>query len=133
MGLGTPPQLLEMVARGVDMFDCVMPTRLARHGTAVSADGPVNLKNSRFRTDPAPLAEGLHPLCQGFSRAYLHHLVRAGEVLGIRLISLHNLHFYLDLMTRARAAIAAGAFGDFKRETTARYTRNPTPANQPTP
>lgn len=121
MGLGTPPQLLEMVARGVDLFDCVMPTRLARHGTALTADGPVNLKNARFREDPSPIDGRTAPLCQGFSRAYLHHLLKAGEMLGLRLISLHNLFFYLDLMARARAAIEGGEFDAFRNETIARY------------
>ena len=121
MGLGTPPQLLEMVSRGVDMFDCVMPTRLARHGTALTDHGPLNLKNARFKTDPADLATDTHSLCRGFPRAYIHHLLKANELLGIRLISLHNLHFYLNLMARTRSAIAEGQFNDFKTETIARY------------
>ncbi|CAN5208830.1 tRNA guanosine(34) transglycosylase Tgt [soil metagenome] len=130
MGLGTPPQILAMIARGVDMFDCVLPTRLARHGTALTADGPINLKNARFKSDPSPLANPTPPLCAGFSRAYIHHLIRAKEILGLRIISLHNLFFYLDLMSRARAAIASGGFTAFRDEVVARYTaRHPHPSS----
>lgn len=122
MGLGTPPQLLEMVARGVDMFDCVLPTRLARHGTAFTAEGTINLKNQQFLADSGPIEEGcLCYACQHFSRAYLRHLYRAGEILGIRLISLHNLHFYLNLMRRARLAIEEGTFGSLRAEFVSGY------------
>lgn len=124
MGLGTPPQLLEMVARGVDLFDCVLPTRLARHGTLLTDNGPLNLKNARFKEDPTPLADPTPELCQGFSRAYVHHLIRTGEMLAPRLISLHNLFFYLDLMSRARRAIEAGSYRDFMTSTIERYTAN---------
>ena len=121
MGLGTPPQLLELVARGIDMFDCVIPTRMARNGTAFTADGPMNMKNARFEKDVRPLAEDTHPLVVGFSRAYIRHLVKAGEILGLRLISLHNLHFYLSLMVRAREAISEGTFERFRKDFVGRY------------
>jgi queuine tRNA-ribosyltransferase len=121
MGLGTPPQLLAMVARGVDMFDCVLPTRVARNGAAFTNDGLINLRNARFADDPAPLAPHTHPLVAPFSRAYLRHLITSGEILGLRLVTLHNLHFYLSLMAQARHAIAHGTFPELQREFTARY------------
>ena len=123
MGLGTPPQILEMVSKGVDMFDCVMPTRLARHGTALTPDGPLNLKNARFRHDQSPLSENTAKSCQRFSRAYVHHLIRAKEILGMRILTLHNLAFYLDLLASAREHIPAGTFPEFRREFTARYLK----------
>lgn len=111
MGLGTPAQMLKMIAMGIDMFDCVMPTRVARHGTAFTPDGPINLRNERFRSDPAPLVEGCDCYaCRGFSRAYLRHLVIAQEMLGSTLLSIHNLHFFLDLMSQARAHIELGDY-----------------------
>lgn len=121
MGLGTPPQLLEMIARGIDMFDCVLPTRLARHSTAFTDEGTLNLKNNGYARDFRPIAEDTHPLCRGFSRAYIRHLIKAGEILGLRLISLHNLHFYLSLMARARNAIEGGYFCEFRTEFIAKY------------
>ncbi|MBK1881263.1 tRNA guanosine(34) transglycosylase Tgt [Luteolibacter pohnpeiensis] len=124
MGLGTPPQILEMIGRGVDMFDCVMPTRIARHGMAVTLDGPINIKNLIHAKDPRPICESAHPHVAGFSRAYLRHLFRAGEILGLRLLSFHNLHFYLRLVSEAREAISAGNFLDFKKNFIDRYTRN---------
>jgi queuine tRNA-ribosyltransferase len=115
MGLGTPPQLLELIARGMDMFDCVLPTRLARNGTAFTAGGTLNIKNAEFAFQTGPLEEGCAcETCRGYTRAYLRHLIKAEEILGLRLLSLHNLHFYLDLMTRARAAIDAGTFLEFR-------------------
>lgn len=111
MGLGTPPQMLKMVAMGIDMFDCVMPTRVARHGTAFTPDGPVNLRNEQYRADPAPLLEDCNCYtCRSFSRAYLRHLVTAGEILAATLLTIHNLHFFLDLMRRARERIEAGDY-----------------------
>src|SRR5581483_8334866 len=96
MGLGTPPQMLEMIARGVDMFDCVLPTRIARNGTAFTATGTINLRNAEFTRQKEPIEEGCAcPACAEFSRAYIRHLVKAEEILGLRLVSLHNLHFYL--------------------------------------
>ena len=121
MGLGTPPQILEMVARGVDMFDCVHPTRAARHGQAFTPDGPVNLRNARFEHDPAPLHPETAPAVLPFSRAYLRHLLKAGEILALRLLTLNNLHFYLDLMRQARAAVEEGRFVEFKDQAIARY------------
>ena len=116
MGLGTPPQMIEMVARGIDMFDCVLPTRLARNGTAFTARGTINLKNAPFIYDKGPIEEGCTcEACRLFTRGYLRHLVKAEEILGLRLISLHNLHFYLNLMARARDAIEAGTFAAFRR------------------
>src|SRR2546423_6101240 len=105
MGLGTPPQLLEMIARGMDMFDCVLPTRLARNGTALTVTGTLNLKNAEFAMDKKPIEENCAcPACRGFSRGYIRHLIKAEEILGLRLLSIHNLHFYLALMKRSRAA-----------------------------
>lgn len=111
MGVGTPPQLLKMIALGIDMFDCVIPTRLARHGTAFTPNGPINLRNERFRRDERPLVEGMANLtCQHFSRAYLRHLVVAKELLAGTLLSLHNVHFFLHLMDTARQHIREGTF-----------------------
>lgn len=122
MGLGSPPQILEMIARGVDMFDCVMPTRIARHGMAFTLDGPINIKNLIHAKDPRPICESAHPHVAGFSRAYLRHLFRAGEILGLRLLSFHNLHFYLSLVAAAREAITAGTFSAYKNSFIQRYT-----------
>src|SRR5436190_7030023 len=116
MGLGTPPQLLEMIARGMDIFDCVLPTRLARNGTAFTASGTINLKNADFALDKSPIEENcLCPTCREFARGYVRHLIKAEEILGLRLITLHNLHFYLDLMNRARTEIERGTFDQFRR------------------
>ncbi len=116
MGLGTPPQMLEMIARGIDMFDCVLPTRIARNGTAFTAQGTINLKNAPFIFDKGPIEEGCTCLaCRKFTRGYLRHLVKAEEILGLRLISLHNLHFYMNLMAQARQALEAGTFAQFRR------------------
>ena len=121
MGLGTPPQMVEMVARGIDMFDCVLPTRLARNGTFFTDEGTFAIKNARFTHDFRDLTEDTHPLCKGFSRAYIRHLIKAGEILGLRLISLHNLHFYLSLMGRARKALEEGVFAEFRAQFVANY------------
>ncbi|MBE7539749.1 MAG: tRNA guanosine(34) transglycosylase Tgt [Opitutaceae bacterium] len=121
MGLGTPPQLLKMVALGVDMFDCVMPTRVARNGLVFTADGPMNIRNERFRRDPRPLVEGLDNYTRRFSRAYLRHLQLAGEMLAGTLLTIHNLHFYIDLMGQARAHIEAGDFMPWSRAWIERY------------
>ncbi|HKP04895.1 MAG TPA: tRNA guanosine(34) transglycosylase Tgt [Chthoniobacterales bacterium] len=128
MGLGTPPQLIELIARGVDMFDCVLPTRLARNGTAFTAQGTLNLKNAEFTLQTGPLEEGCDcSACRGFSRAYIRHLIKAEEILGLRLLTIHNLHFYLTLMKRARASIEDGSFAEFRRDFVAGYqTREPT-------
>jgi len=124
MGLGTPTQILEMISRGVDMFDCVMPTRIARHGMAFTLDGPINIKNLIHAKDPRPICESAHPHVAGFSRAYIRHLFRAGEILALRLLSFHNLHFYLSLVADAREAISAGTFTEFKDSFTRRYTQS---------
>ena len=124
MGLGTPPQLLEMIARGVDMFDCVMPTRVARHGLAFTEDGPLHIKNKEFEFDQQPLSENTHPQLQKYSRAFIRHLYRSNEMLSLRLLSLHNLHFYLRLMRMAREAIEAGTFCAFKDNFNQRYLKS---------
>jgi queuine tRNA-ribosyltransferase len=122
MGLGTPPQLLELIARGMDMFDCVLPTRLARNGTAFTATGTLNLKNAEFAMDRGPIEEHCAcPSCGEFSRGYIRHLIKAEEILGLRLITLHNLHFYLDLMRQARDKIDNGTFEDFRRNFVSNY------------
>jgi queuine tRNA-ribosyltransferase len=122
MGLGTPPQLLELIARGMDMFDCVLPTRLARNGTAFTAVGTLNLKNAEFARDKNPIEQNCAcPACQEYTRGYIRHLIKAEEILGLRLITLHNLHFYLDLMRQARAAIENGTFNEFRFNFVANY------------
>lgn len=124
MGLGTPVQLLEMIARGVDMFDCVMPTRLARHGLALTPDGSLHIKNKRYEDDPSPLDPEGHPSVTRFSRAYIRHLFKAGEMLSLRLLSFQNLEFYLRLMQQVRDAIEQDRFSEFKDAFIARYTAN---------
>jgi queuine tRNA-ribosyltransferase len=122
MGLGTPPQLLEMVARGMDMFDCVLPTRLARNGTAFTAAGTVNLKNAEFALDKGPIEEKCAcPACREFTRGYIRHLIKAEEILGLRLVTLHNLHFYLNLMSQARIEIDRGTFDEFRKAFVSEY------------
>jgi queuine tRNA-ribosyltransferase len=122
MGLGTPPQILELIARGVDLFDCVLPTRLARNGTAFTAAGTLNLKNAEFTLQTGPIEEGCEcPACREFSRGYIRHLIKAEEILGLRLITLHNLHFYLSLTTHARQEIEAGTFDHFRKTFVAGY------------
>ena len=123
MGLGTPPQMLEMIARGVDMFDCDHPTRSARHGLAFTNDGPIHIKNAQFERDPSPLTEDCHCHLAGFSRAYLRHLFKAGEMLALRLLSFHNLDFYLTLMRKAREAIKEGHFEEFRSSFSERYNQ----------
>jgi queuine tRNA-ribosyltransferase len=118
MGVGTPADIIEAIARGIDMFDCVMPTRNGRHGLAFTRFGPINIKNARHADDPRPLdAESRCPAAREFSRAYLHHLFRSGEALGGTLLSLVNLYYYQDLVGGARAAIAAGRYADFVAQT----------------
>ncbi len=121
MGLGTPKQVIELIARGVDMMDCVLPTRLARNGTAFTGDGTLNLKNAPFARDEKPIEPGCECYaCRNFTRAYLRHLIKAEEILGLRLMSMHNLHFYLGLARRARTAILEGRFEEFRKETVGR-------------
>ncbi|MCP5536520.1 MAG: tRNA guanosine(34) transglycosylase Tgt [Akkermansiaceae bacterium] len=124
MGLGTPPQMLEMIARGVDMFDCVMPTRVARHGLAFTEDGPIHIKNKEFEFDARPLDENTHPSLLKYSRSFIRHLFRSREMLSLRLLSLHNLHFYLRLMRQARETIENGTFASFKNNFNQRYLNN---------
>jgi queuine tRNA-ribosyltransferase len=127
MGLGTPPQLLEMIARGMDMFDCVLPTRLARNGTAFTPTGTLNLKNAEFAMDKKPIEAGCKcSTCREFARGYIRHLVKAEEILGLRLITHHNLHFYLDLMRQARDKIDNGTFDSFRADFVCNYRREPT-------
>src|SRR5437870_6643459 len=122
MGLGTPPQLLEMIARGMDMFDCVLPTRLARNGTAFTSTGTLNLKNTEFAMQKEPIEDRCRcPACREFSRGYIRHLIKAEEILGLRLTTLHNLHFYLDLMRQARDKIDKGTLDEFRREFVSNY------------
>lgn len=121
MGLGTPPQILKMIALGVDMFDCVLPTRVARNGLVFTPDGPINLRNERFRTDPRPIVEGLNNYTANFSRAYLRHLTVSNEMLSGTLLTIHNLHFFLDLVAQARAHIEAGDYGPWHRAWIERY------------
>jgi queuine tRNA-ribosyltransferase len=122
MGLGTPPQMLEMIARGMEMFDCVLPTRLARNGTAFTARGTLNLKNAEFALDKRPIEESCTcPACLEFTRGYIRHLIKAEEILGLRLITLHNLHFYLDLMRQAREHIENGSFEEFRKRFVSNY------------
>ena len=124
MGVGKPDDILGAVQRGIDMFDCVLPTRSGRTGQAFTRRGAVNLKNARHADDPRPLDEGCGcPACRGYSRAYLHHLVRSGEILGLMLLTHHNLQYYQDLMSGIRAAIADGRLGAFADATRAGWDR----------
>ncbi len=117
MGIGDPAGILEVIERGIDMFDCVLPTRMGRTGTALTRLGRLNLRNARFARDPRPLDEACGcPACSRFSRAYLRHLVTQHELLGLRLVTLHNLRYLVQLTAGARAAIEAGRLADFKRE-----------------
>lgn len=117
MGVGNPTTILEAIALGVDMFDCVLPTRTARMGTAFSSAGRMNLRNAQYSADFGPLDPACScPTCTGYSRAYLRHLVTQKEMLGGILLSIHNLHFLLDLVRRARAAITEGRYGEFLSE-----------------
>jgi queuine tRNA-ribosyltransferase len=126
MGVGKPEDLVEAVARGVDLFDCVLPTRNARNGQAFTPDGPVTLKQARWTRDPAPLQDDCSCYgCRRFSRAYLRHLFMSEELLVYRLLSLHNLHFFLGLMRAMRAAIAEGTFGPFCARFFERYVVPP--------
>src|SRR5438094_7235778 len=122
MGLGTPPQMLEMIARGMDMFDCVLPTRLARNGTAFTAAGTLNLKNAEFILDKNPIEENCAcEACREFTRGYIRHLIKAEEILGLLLITLHIVHFYLNLMNQARADIERRTFDQFHKAFAADY------------
>ena len=129
MGVGTPHDMLEAVARGVDMFDCVMPTRNGRHGTAFTRFGSINLANARHANDPRPLDEQSgHPEARTYSRAYLHHLTKANEILGQVLLSTINIAYYQQLMAGMRAAVDAGSFADFHAATMAGWAEGDIPA-----
>jgi queuine tRNA-ribosyltransferase len=117
MGVGKPDDLVGAVERGIDMFDCVLPSRSGRNGQAFTWGGPFNLRNARFAEDQAPLDEKCHcPACASYSRAYLNHLVKSGEILGAMLMTEHNLSFYQQLMQAMREAIVAGQFSGFAAE-----------------
>jgi queuine tRNA-ribosyltransferase len=122
MGLGTPAQMIELIARGVDMFDCVLPTRVARNGTAFTRRGAFGLKGGAYKADFRPIEENCGCFaCQHFTRAYLRHLLKVNEILGLRMVSVHNSHLFLKIMAEVRAAIAAGTFAEFYRDFIANY------------
>lgn len=122
MGVGTPDDIVQAVARGIDMFDCVMPTRAGRHGLAYTRFGKINIKNARHAEDLSPLdPESRCPAARDYSRAYLHHLVKAGEILGMMLLTQANVAYYQELMAGLRVAIAQGRLGDFIAETRAQW------------
>jgi queuine tRNA-ribosyltransferase len=122
MGVGTPTDLVRGVALGVDMFDCVLPTRMGRNATVFTWEGRMNMQNARFTQDDGPLDPHCTcPVCRTFSRAYLRHLLKAGEMLGIRALSLHNVSFYQQLMARIRRKIEQGNFGAWSTEFLAGY------------
>jgi queuine tRNA-ribosyltransferase len=122
MGVGKPDDIVGAVLRGIDMFDCVLPTRSGRNGQAFTWDGPLNLKNARHAGDPAPLDPACRcPACRGYSRAYLHHAVKAGEIIAAMLLTWHNLQFYQDLMAGMRRAISEGVFAAYAADFVARY------------
>jgi queuine tRNA-ribosyltransferase len=124
MGVGTPEDMLEAVARGVDMFDCVMPTRNGRHGVAFTRFGQINLRNARHADDPRPLdEESQWPSTSGYARAYLHHLVKSGETLGAMLLSEINVAYYQRLMQDIRDAISKGTFESFRERTRAEWAK----------
>jgi queuine tRNA-ribosyltransferase len=129
MGVGTPDDIVESVARGIDMFDCVMPTRAGRHGVAYTRWGKINLRNARHADDPRPLDEEADwAPARDYTRAYLHHLVKSGEMLGSMLLSWNNLAYYQRLMQGIRAAIAEGRFDDFRREAKEGWAKGDLPA-----
>jgi queuine tRNA-ribosyltransferase len=122
MGLGTPAQMVELVARGVDMFDCVLPTRVARNGTAFTHRGAINAKASYNKSDFRPISDDCSCFCcQHFTRAYLRHLLNVDEILGLRMLSVHNTHLYLELMRTIRTHLLAGTFGSFREQYIGRY------------
>jgi queuine tRNA-ribosyltransferase len=122
MGLGTPAQLVELAARGVDMFDCVLPTRVARNGTAFTSKGSISIKAGAYKADFRPIEEGCDCFaCRHFTRSYLRHLLNVGEILGLRMLSVHNTRMFLRVMEQVRAAIADGNFASFRREFVANY------------
>jgi queuine tRNA-ribosyltransferase len=131
LGVGSPEDIFEGVARGMDIFDCVLPTRIARNGAVFTRAGRLNLRNAQYANDPAPIEEGCDCYaCRHFSRAYLRHLIMAKEILGVRLATLHNLHFMLNLMREIREAILAGTFSALRKEFLANYNIVPHEARQ---
>jgi queuine tRNA-ribosyltransferase len=128
MGVGFPEDLIEAVARGVDLFDCVAPTRNGRQGTAFTSDGKLNVRRAELRNDPRPLDDTCDcSTCARFSRAYVRHLFASDEVLGLRLLSLHNVHFLTAIMRRARRAILERDFDAWSRDWLQRYHTRPAP------
>jgi queuine tRNA-ribosyltransferase len=122
MGLGTPAQMIELIARGVDMFDCVLPTRVARNGTAYTRKGAIGIKGGGFKADFRPIEEGCDCYaCRTFTRAYLRHLLNVNEILGLRMLSVHNSHMFLKVMAEAREHIASGTFSEYRREFIGNY------------
>jgi queuine tRNA-ribosyltransferase len=122
MGVGTPADLIAAIALGIDMFDCVMPTRSGRHGQAFTWSGRINLRNAAHADDPRPLDEASAcPAARDYSRAYLHHLFKAGEILGPMLLSWANIHFYQELMSEARNAIGERRYAEFAEKLSAAY------------
>ena len=122
MGLGTPAQMVELIARGVDMFDCVLPTRVARNGTAFTRKGAIGIKGGAYKADFRPIEEGCDCFaCRHFTRAYLRHLLNVNEILGLRMLSVHNSHLFLKIMADVRAQLAAGTFAEFYRDFIANY------------
>jgi queuine tRNA-ribosyltransferase len=129
MGVGFPEDLVEGVRRGVDLFDCVAPTRMGRNGTVFTSEGKLNVKRAELRHDPRPLDEACGcTTCARFSRAYVRHLFVSDEILAMRLLSLHNVHFLVALMRQARETIRAGTFDAWSREWLARHHSRPAPA-----
>ena len=131
LGVGSPDDLFEGVARGIDTFDCVLPTRLARNGAVLTHTGRLNLRNARFTSDSNPILEDCNCYtCQHFSRAYLHHLIRTKEILGVHLTTHHNVHFTLNLMYKMREAITNGTFSELRHDFLARYQYHVDKVNQ---
>jgi queuine tRNA-ribosyltransferase len=131
MGVGKPDDIVGAVERGIDMFDCVLPTRSGRTGQAFTADGPINLKNARFAEDREPLDPACScPICSTWSRAYIHHLIKAGEMLGAMLMTEHNLNFYQQLMAGVRAAIGEGQLSAFAESFRSRYGASRSGSNE---
>ena len=124
MGVGTPTNIIEAVARGVDMFDCVLPARNARHGKLYTWEGALNIKNEKYKNDDQPIDPKCNcPVCRSFSRAYLRHLFVAGEMLAMRLAVMHNLHFYNELMVQIRLALDEDRFEEFRKEYSEKLAR----------
>ncbi len=122
MGVGTPPQIVQAVARGVDMFDCVLPTRVGRNGSAYTAKGMLQIKSARYKADFTPIEEGCECYaCKNHTKAYIRHLIKANEILALRLMTIHNIHFYVNLMRQIRQHLEAGTFKQFHDDFVANY------------